>query len=484
MTFDSVFSSLVCSDCTASQDSVNSLLILGEKSVCDICVENYPECVHCGSYTRYNYDFTRVEGRLVCPDCLDNLVKCDCCDRYFERDQITITGDSSEVCEECLDENYSVCDYYQEYYPTSEIVQTGDVWRRLMPSYSSSTSGSEVFYVSQSAIDLHFTHCQECGEYYHDDMMHSTQGRNVCDNCCSEHYFTCDQCGETYHRDREVYDEANDRCICNYCEESLTPSVTADPSKYPSEYCKHVKDYHDLRADKLGFFGKANDKRFYGLEVETRSGCPENLIYNADQIMDDPDLSKFMILTEDGSLNRDGNRANFEIVTAPATYQEHKRLWQIFFAKKFKGLTSWKSGFCGIHIHVSRAALTPLQIGKCVVFVNEASNKDFITAIAGRYSGQYCNIDHGKKVTHCKRTRDRYEAINLRNDATIEFRIFRGTLLPLHFYANLEFVKALLDYTNQCSINQLHYSQFLKWVKSQPKKSYPSLVEFLATKGY
>ena len=395
MSFDSVFSSFICTDCNVSQPT-NQLVEFSDKNVCETCIENYPVCNGCEDHYQYSYELTRVNDNslVLCSDCLDShYTKCDCCETFVSNDIITTTGNSQSVCDDCLEVSYSICDYYQEYYPSEDMVLTGNIRRGLMPSYSYHTRGTESFYVCQDAIDRHFTYCHDCNEYYHDDMMTSVNGSSVCESCYEDNYFSCEECDDHFSNDQLNYDH-NDRRVCNRCLEESEPSTSADPSKY----CKHIRSYHKIAVDReLGFFGKPVDKLFYGIELETRSGTPDNLVHNAQTIMNDPDLKRFMMLFEDGSLSKDDdNECNFEIVTAPATLDEHKKYWNIFFSKKFRGLNSWKTGTCGIHIHVSRKALTALQIGKLIVFINDRVNRDFITAIAGRYDTGYSKIKNKK----------------------------------------------------------------------------------------
>ena len=53
------------------------------------------------------------------------------------------------------------------------------------------------------------------------------------------------------------------------------------------------------------------------------------------------------------------------IVTHPHNWSEICNLWNRWTAPR--GVTSYQSGRCGMHVHVSRAALTAMQIQKLVV---------------------------------------------------------------------------------------------------------------------
>ena len=56
----------------------------------------------------------------------------------------------------------------------------------------------------------------------------------------------------------------------------------------------------------------------------------------------------------------------------------------------------------------------------------------------------------------------RYYAVNLSNDDTIEFRLFRGTLNPNSFFATLELVNAIVCYSRSDeSIDRMTWDDLL-----------------------
>ena len=89
-----------------------------------------------------------------------------------------------------------------------------------------------------------------------------------------------------------------------------------------------------------------------------------------------------------------------------------------------------------------------------LLFVNSRENAKFITVIAGRNANRFCKIQD-KVLGDYRRARDRYEALNLTNKGTVEFRIFRGTLKRESLFKSLEFCDALLHFCleNGCSIS-------------------------------
>jgi hypothetical protein len=89
-----------------------------------------------------------------------------------------------------------------------------------------------------------------------------------------------------------------------------------------------------------------------------------------------------------------------------------------------------------------------------------------IRAIARRYAEGYCKIKE-KKIGSAHQSSDRYEAINLTSQNTIEFRIFKGSLKYESVIAALEFCHSLVEFTRPASEGDIshlttdHYMNFI-----------------------
>ncbi len=115
-------------------------------------------------------------------------------------------------------------------------------------------------------------------------------------------------------------------------------------------------------------------------------------------------------------------QSGFELVTAPAipeiTLERFGRLFDAIEeaprGSDLKALRSWTSGHCGIHVHVSRPALSSLQLGRLLVFINAPENRVFVETIAGRTGSKYAKMAAKKLTDGTSRnaSSDRYEAIN------------------------------------------------------------------------
>lgn len=217
------------------------------------------------------------------------------------------------------------------------------------------------------------------------------------------------------------------------------------------------------------------------LEVERKSDCPADAPQRTAEEMGD-----FAILKSDGSLSN-----GFEIVSAPATLAYHLTAdngnspWAKFTTGTARHYESYKTDTCGIHVHISRAAITPLTASKMMVFLNTPYNEEFLTKIAGRTTNNYCRTyayssfaDIFSPERH-DRIR-RYQRFNFQNQHTLELRMFRGNVRLNGILRAVEFSHALVKFCEQASTRHLTDKYFLEWISNPINiKMYKNLKEFL-----
>jgi hypothetical protein len=264
-------------------------------------------------------------------------------------------------------------------------------------------------------------------------------------------------------------------------------------------------------------------KRTYGWEIETEiipwpdepSKKPSAIPYNktrkgiASDIVSRFGGGDYIGIKEDGSLQLNGKYsenytpfAGFEIVSRPADFESHMMMLGDALGrdggeKINPRCKAWEVSTCGFHVHVGRAELTSYQIGLIVMFINAKENRKFVYAIAGRKGNVYCTYNSGLDVSSAihpervvspneARGRDasRRVAVNLSNPATIEFRIFRGTVNIRHVMRNLEFVDALCAYCESgVSIKDIKdVSVFIRFVASD-RKRWRLLYDWMVVRG-
>jgi len=125
------------------------------------------------------------------------------------------------------------------------------------------------------------------------------------------------------------------------------------------------------------------------------------------------------------------------------------------------------SHHCGIHIHFSRKGTTPQQIIRvCKLVYN---NWEFWGWLSERTEGALNNFSRGRDSyyvsqlnEHKLQGHEKYDAVNLCHQQTIEIRLFSGTLKPLNFLKNIEAVLAMVDYCAEDRPTDL--KSFLTWL--------------------
>ena len=123
-----------------------------------------------------------------------------------------------------------------------------------------------------------------------------------------------------------------------------------------------------------------------------------------------------------------------------------------------QGYRSHQTSTCGLHIHVNRNSLGETQdeqelvIGHVLLFVELHWNELLKFSRCSEYSmnrwaARYVYEKTGREILDKakKGNNGRYTAVNLMNWATIEFRLFRGTLKYNTLIAALELVNAICD---------------------------------------
>lgn len=346
-----------------------------------------------------------------------------------ETDQ-TVLGEP--VCEPCRREEYFTCDRCESV-ASNEGRQSvsGSLW-------------CESCFVDNTAC------CARCEEYVDTNEATHVHGYGyICDSCYGGgSFFTCESCSRTYRIGRQ----SEDCELCDNCYE-------------PDEDGEYIHSY-DYKPRPI-FFGQGHH---FGVELEVNTSYVSD---HAELVLDQ--LGDNVYLKKDGSIG-----SGFEIVTHPHTLDEHRKLWAKFTPPN--GMTSYRSGECGIHVHIERKGLTQLQIGKMLVFINEEKNQPFMQVIAQRTSQRWAKVSK-KEISDARRySDDRYEALNLCNYATVEVRIFRGNTRVERIMKAVEFCAAMVQWVKQASCSALTAESFIKFVSTETKE-YPNLWAYMVEKN-
>ena len=264
----------------------------------------------------------------------------------------------------------------------------------------------------------------------------------------------CSQCGT------ETVDELTIDGVCHNC---------LDESFKIHNYSTRVEGMLKFKATKV-----RPNTVYLGCELEYETNNRNRAQLAVGKLMHGHALMK-----SDGSI-----RNGFEIVTCPATLDIHLDIFKKFYDNIPPDLKIEKN--VGMHVHISRKPLSQLTIGKLTEFLNRLDNKQFIAHIAGRIDNNYARMSGDRTVTFPIRNRnggDRYNALNLNNQNTIEVRLFATPMNYKEFAMRLQFVQALVDYCSpaQSSLalkKQTHYEAFMGWLSSR-RRMFPELSNHL-----
>ena len=310
-------------------------------------------------------------------------------------------------------------------------------------------------YMDRQGGEANFRFCNACESAYHLDHIRNWDADTYCNRCCDANINECSDCNTEYWGDHHPD-----------CSESEQESrVIYDYSYKPRPIFHGVGRYH--MGFELEVEARGNTSREEGAEM-TRDKLTEDVAY----------------MKQDGSLN-DG----FEIVTHPHTLEAYQSTfdWEFLPMLRRKGFRSWDRSSCGLHVHVSREAFRNpswtsgnahmLRFMKLIY-----DNQRQVERIAGRSNAGYATFaDKGslvRKVKEGRQSDGHSSAVNVENNATIEIRVFKGSLRKERVLSALEFVTASVEYTRTLkvtgknkSLSWLHFTGYI----SRNEETYPNL---------
>ena len=315
------------------------------------------------------------------------------------------------------------------------------------------------------------TTCGRCGErmWREDDVGNEDSG-HLCQSCYDRYYNTCEEC----HRiicEEDAYYEDDDRVLCYDCHR-----------RHRSRYS--INDY-SYKPDPI-FYG--GGPLYMGVELEIDEGGESD--NQARKLLEIANSDTERIYCKhDGSLN-DG----FEIVSHPMTlaYHMEKMPWQAVLDKaKQLDYRSHQAKTCGLHIHVNRTAFgdniadQEAVIARILYFFEKHWEELLkFSRRTHRQMEQWANrygyrdspseiLDHAKKGFRGFR----YTAVNLTNSATVELRLFRGSLRFLTVVSALQLVERICSVAMCLSDEELKQMSWSTFVAGCGQ--YPELVQYL-----
>jgi len=301
--------------------------------------------------------------------------------------------------------------------------------------------------------------CQQCGRYFFKNSMARIVNKKyqlMCKSCAHERGFVkCNRCGGY----------TSGSCPCGH-----------------KKYDRPTVETYNWNTDWKPFKEKT-DAYLFGIEIEVE--LTGHNIDETDKLYQKP----WVVYKWDGSISDRGN-GGFEIVTMPLGWEwmhnNSEELDELFKLAKM-GLKSKLTNTCGMHVHINKDIFTTFHLYKFYQF--HYLNPKLLHYMSGRSwdnMQKWATINISpkriKKDAKTKTCNHRHSAVNLKNPDTVEVRIFRGTLSSEPFWRNIEFVKAVCDYTRYAHHNSLNNIELFKDYVRKNSKEFPHLDEFLNDK--
>lgn len=169
---------------------------------------------------------------------------------------------------------------------------------------------------------------------------------------------------------------------------------------------------------------RPDDRKFrIGLELEMELAYGRG---SAEDVLAAHRTPSWCHVVYDGSLDN-----GIEVVSKPFTWDEWMAEWSNVrtFLRKMRGLgfRSYSNSNCGIHTHISRAALSPGALSNIINLIYR--DPKWSVKLARRTSS-YASFDPDVELPrkHSTRGRQKYQAVNTCPLHTVELRMWRGTL--------------------------------------------------------
>ncbi len=386
-----------------------------EKLICDCCGEEI--------------DLTNIKENakdimvkeLLCADCFSDLYRiCDLCSEYELLEDMETINDDLLFCRHCFETDGDVfyCEYHERY--------EHDIYKIRVQNYGTICDDAYTY----SGV---FDYCEECGDFFMSEDM----------------------------------DYSGDEIVCEQCSQGNIKGYHAHSSSYGDN--KLYANAHNQNENPL-MFG-------FELEVE-RKRSPLSIGTMAKQLAED---TKFVVLERDSSLD-DG----FEIISYPFSMEYmncsgEEEVYRMLKKLDKEKYASHDTNTCGLHFHVGRHELGDNGIERHKTVMNVMCIveyfKEELTIFSRRKEN---NLNKWSKfmttyMTKSELTREiimdiilddndrsKYRAVNLNNDNTIEFRIFRGTTRFETFMASFELVHNIVAYALENKITDLNKLDFVE----------------------
>ena len=213
-----------------------------------------------------------------------------------------------------------------------------------------------------------------------------------------------------------------------------------------------------------------NADYYFGIEIEAEVPRDQDRHEVATSVAG---KSKVIYCKDDSSIGH-----GFEMVTHPMSWEYVKQsirgdgaVSKTLNRAIAAGMESYSTQTCGMHVHVSQTAFSgTIHLYKFLRLIY--SNKRFTKRIARRAGSrvdEWASLETGgmtlEQMADEKRSISRHVAVNLNPRETFEIRVFRGTLEKDGVMMNIGFVRSLIEYTRNATLEDYSLKGYKRYVR-------------------
>lgn len=342
--------------------------------------------------------------------------------------------------------------------------------------------------------------CYNCGETQKRNDLFIYGEYYYCENCYNELFFTCACCNEVAETENGFIVEATQERICTQCYDDCydtcqncccvihsTDVVWFDECPYCEDcYDEVLKDlglhHYNYKPDELFFYSNEekestdrNKVPYVGIELEIQGMERNHFCRN----MVKKYKNEMFYLKEDGSIS---DKEGVEIVSMPMTYNYI-----------INELDSWRNVFdnlhyydmnnvfnCGLHFHIDRTYCNKPSFAATIDYIVNHFSTYFVE-IGGRdFNDNYCKKIDKSNEDWGTRNFNRYCAVNLENQNTIELRFCKATDDWQTFANRVKMCFGIIYFAKKFSLKDIaswNKSQFIRNFNNICKKHFGSIVQ-------
>ena len=270
--------------------------------------------------------------------------------------------------------------------------------------------------------------CNSCNNFCdREEAIVTTDGCEICESCYNEYFASCESCGEIDCIDDLMYDDYSYNYYCSHCYHNICQEMGLHNYNYSPD---NIIFYSNNESRK--------DNLHIGIELEIQGGDRYSF---CQEFMNEYDDDKFFYLKSDGSLDTSG----VEIVSQPMTYNYimNTSHWEDVFKIMNSNYMDNISG-CGLHFHLDKEYLTDDNIKVIDYIVNNFS--EYFEKMGGRPFNGYCRKTYKSINDWGVNTDNRYCAVNLENDNTVELRFCESTDDYDNFIKRVKLIFAIVEF--------------------------------------